>query len=240
MLQAFWLAVQFLTRLPTPSIENADDSQIGASVQFYPLVGLLIGVFLIAFAWLTQGFGSLVQAALILTCWVMVTGGLHLDGLADCADAWAGGLVSKERTLAIMKDPTAGPVAVVVLILTLLIKWSSLTSILAEQKYSILLAVPIVGRLTILVMMLSTPYVRENGLGEKMQQNLPVDGARVIVFIGSLVCAWILGFTAIAVAVFIVWLLRRLVMHRMGGASGDVYGAILELSETATLVAVAL
>jgi adenosylcobinamide-GDP ribazoletransferase len=240
MLQPFWLAVQFLTRLPTPSIENASDFQMGASVQFYPLVGFLIGVLLIATVWLTQDFGDSVQAALLLTCWVMITGGLHLDGLADCADAWAGGLSSKERTLAIMKDPAAGPIAVIALILVLLIKWSALTSLLAEQKFLMLLAIPVLGRLTILAMMLSTPYVRQNGLGTKMQENFPVTRVWMAVFIGSLVCIWILGFAAIVVAVFVVWLLRRLVLQRLGGATGDVYGAILELGETAALVAVAL
>jgi adenosylcobinamide-GDP ribazoletransferase len=240
MLQPFWLAVQFLTRLPTPSIENASDSQMGASVQFYPLVGFLIGVLLIATVWLTQDFGDSVQAALLLTCWVMITGGLHLDGLADCADAWAGGLSSKERTLAIMKDPAAGPIAVIALILVLLIKWSALTSLLAEQNFLMLLGIPVLGRLTILAMMLSTPYVRQNGLGTKMQENFPVTRVWMAVFIGSLVCIWILGFTAIVVAVFVVWLLRRLVLQRLGGATGDVYGAILELGETAALVAVAL
>ena len=240
MLQAFWLAVQFLTRLPTPSIEDANDSQIGFSVQFYPLVGFLIGILLIATVWLTQDFSESLQAALILTCWVIITGGLHLDGLADCADAWAGGLSSKERTLAIMKDPAAGPIAVLALVLVLLIKWSALTSLLAEQKVLMLLAIPVLGRLTILAMMLSTPYVRQNGLGAKMQENFPVTRVWMAVFIGSLVCIWILGFTAIVVAVFVVWLLRRLVLQRLGGATGDVYGAILELGETAALVAVVL
>jgi adenosylcobinamide-GDP ribazoletransferase len=103
-----------------------------------------------------------------------------------------------------------------------------------------LLGIPVLGRLTILAMMLSTPYVRQNGLGTKMQENFPVTRVWVAVFIGSLVCIWILGFAAIVVAVFVVWLLRRLVLQRLGGATGDVYGAILELGETAALVAVAL
>jgi adenosylcobinamide-GDP ribazoletransferase len=170
----------------------------------------------------------------------MITGGLHLDGLADCADAWAGGLSSKERTLAIMKDPAAGPIAVIALVLVLLIKWSALTSLLAEQNFLMLLGIPVLGRLTILAMMLSTPYVRQNGLGTKMQENFPVTRVWMAVFNASLVCIWIRGFAARGVAVFVVWLLRRIVLQRLGGATGDVYGAILELGETAALVAVAL
>ncbi|MGR9115798.1 MAG: adenosylcobinamide-GDP ribazoletransferase, partial [Gammaproteobacteria bacterium] len=131
---AFALALQFLTRIPVPLHFTATDRQLGLSVLFYPLVGLMIGSVL----WLLNlGFGEMsveLKAALILTCWVWLSGGLHLDGLADCADAWVGGLGSRERSLEIMKDPAAGPSAVVVLVLVLLLKWTALAAVLENRE----------------------------------------------------------------------------------------------------------
>jgi adenosylcobinamide-GDP ribazoletransferase len=91
------------------------------------------------------------QAVLVLMLWVAITGGLHLDGLADCADAWVGGFGNRQRSLAIMKDPAAGPIAVLVLLL--LLKWSLISSIIEKQALSVLLLTPLLGRLAILMLM---------------------------------------------------------------------------------------
>ena len=112
MLKPFFIALQFLTRLPIPiyfeSGSAGNGNQLGRSVLFYPLVGLVIGGLLATLQYLlsTFTFGStytVVHAAIILTVWVGLTGALHLDGLADSADAWLGGLGDRDRTLAIMK-----------------------------------------------------------------------------------------------------------------------------------------
>jgi adenosylcobinamide-GDP ribazoletransferase len=71
----------------------------------------------------------MLHAALLLTVWVLLSGGLHLDGLADSADAWLGGFGDRERTLTIMKDPRSGPIAVVVLVLVLLLKFCALAGV---------------------------------------------------------------------------------------------------------------
>ncbi len=236
MYQAFWLAVQFLTRLPTPSIGVATSRQVGISVLFYPVVGLLIGCLLAVFSLLIHGLNQYLQAALVLVAWVFLTGGLHLDGLADCADAWAGGLGSKEQSLAIMKDPAAGPIAVIILILIILVKWSALISIVNQQELEKLLAFPIMGRVSILLLMLSTPYVREKGLGETMSNNLPAQKAWGVVLVSLLISTWILGFFAIALACLLIWVLRRMALLRLGGVTGDVYGAVLEMVEAASMV----
>ncbi len=237
MHQAFWLAVQFLTRLPTPNFSVINSRQAaGASVLFYPAVGLLIGCLLIAFFLVFHGLNQYLQAALVLVVWVFLTGGLHLDGLADSVDAWAGGLDSKERSLAIMKDPAAGPIAVIALILIMLVKWSALISIISQQELAKLMVIPVIGRLSILLMMLSTPYVREKGLGEAINKNLPVLEVWGVVLLSLTICVWILGFLAVVSAGLVIWLLRRMVMQRLGGATGDVYGAVLEIVEAAALV----
>jgi len=110
--QALLIAVQFLTRLPVPFRIDHQPRHIGHSLLYYPLVGLLIGGILLAGAELLQrtSLDTGLSAALLLTLWVLLTGGLHLDGLADSADAWVGGLGDKQHTLEIMKDPSCGPI----------------------------------------------------------------------------------------------------------------------------------
>ena len=92
---------------------------LGRSLLAYPLVGLLIGTLLAGIAWLTGGAPSAVSAAILLLLWVLITGALHLDGLADCADAWIGWQGSHERSLQILKDPHVGSSAVTVLVTVL-------------------------------------------------------------------------------------------------------------------------
>ena len=87
MLASFALAVQFLTRIPLNINITVSDQRLGQSVLFYPLVGLLIGMILILIARLLPGMSFAIHAAIILSAWVLLTGGLHLDGLADCSDA---------------------------------------------------------------------------------------------------------------------------------------------------------
>ena len=103
------IALQFLTRLPVRLPGMPEPQQIGRSLLFYPLVGLLLGLALLALEWVLGDTSTLLEAALLLAAWVALSGGLHLDGLADTADAWVGGYGDRERTLAIMKDPRSGP-----------------------------------------------------------------------------------------------------------------------------------
>ena len=127
---AFWYAMAFLTRLPVPYLKRTDAQVAAASLIFYPVVGLLLGATLLLFTLACVVYSpqvsSLLLAALVLAIWVFFSGALHLDGLADSADAWVGGLGSKEKTLAIMKDPQSGPMGVTVLIITLLIKFAAI------------------------------------------------------------------------------------------------------------------
>jgi adenosylcobinamide-GDP ribazoletransferase len=234
------LALQFLTRIPLPFCFEPSERQSGQSVLFYPLVGLLIGLMLVlALGLLGTGQPEL-NAAMLLLLWVGITGGLHLDGLADCADAWAGGMGSPERSLAIMKDPAAGPIAVIWLILVLMVKWSALVEIVKQSDAEALLMIPMLGRLAIMALMLTAPYVRPGGLGEKMIVNLPVTPARLSL-VAWLICAlWFTGWMPVLVAL-LVWLaIRYLALRRLGGVTGDVYGAAVELTEAAVLAVVAM
>ena len=164
-LQPLLIALQFLTRIPIRLAGMPTAEQQGRSLLYYPLVGLLLGGLLWLLQYWLAGTAALLQAALLLSAWVALSGGLHLDGLADSADAWVGGMGDRERTLALMKDPCCGPMAVVVLLLVLLLKFAALVALLESGTLAALLLAPLLGRSAVLALILGTPYVRQGGIG---------------------------------------------------------------------------
>ena len=237
MLASFALAVQFLTRFPLNIKIELTNKRLGQSVLFYPLIGLLIGALLYSLAYFLPAHSIQLNAAIILSIWIFITGGLHLDGLADCSDAWVGGLNDKTRSLAIMKDPSSGPIAVIVLILVLLLKWTALQQLLTQEANWVpLLAAPFLGRLSILILMLSTPYIRENGLGSAMQQYLPKKIAHIFLGIALTCSFWLISAYIVIITLLLIALIRYLSLQRIQGITGDVYGASVEIIEASILV----
>ncbi|MBK5355114.1 adenosylcobinamide-GDP ribazoletransferase [Pseudomonas sp. TH41] len=239
----FWIALQFLSSLPIRLQGMPTPQAMGRSLLFYPLVGLLFGVILWALNWVLQGAPLLLHAALLLTVWVLLSGALHLDGLADSADAWLGGFGDRERTLTIMKDPRSGPIAVVTLVLVLLLKFAALLALIEQQHATVLIIVPLIGRSALLGLFLTTPYVRAGGLGQALADHLPRSAGKQVLAVSAVACVLIAGFSAawaLALsAVVFVWL-RHVMLRRLGGATGDTAGAMLELLEMAVVVGLAL
>lgn len=235
------IALQFLTRLPIRLPEMPPPQALGRSLLCYPLVGLLLGLCLLLGGWLLSFTAVPLGAALLLALWVLASGGLHLDGLADTADAWVGGYGDRRRTLELMKDPCCGPIAVTALLLVLLVKFAALCALLEDGRWSALLLAPLIARSGVLLLFLGTPYVREGGLGSTMAANLPErDGWRVLLG-AALVCllGGLGGLLALLVAALVFALCRRALLQRLGGTTGDTAGALLELLECAVLVALA-
>ncbi len=239
-MNSFLIAVQFLTILPVTFSLTLSDHQLGRSAFFYPVIGLLIGCVLALSAQLLSNSPILIQATLILILWVIITGGLHLDGLADCADAWVGGFQSKQRSLDIMKDPTSGPIAVTVLFLILLLKWTMITTVLETQSFAVLLLIPMLGRVAILFLMLSTHYIRADGLAEKIVANLPTVAIKAISIGAVLVSIYYLGVFPFISMLMMLMLIRFQAIKRLGGVTGDVYGAAVELVEASVLLSVVI
>jgi len=239
----FWIALQFLSSLPIrlPGMPAPED--LGRSLLFYPLVGLLFGALLWALNGLLLGTPSLLHAALLLTVWVLLSGALHLDGLADSADAWLGGFGDRERTLTIMKDPRSGPIAVVTLVLVLLLKFAALLALIEQGHGVVLLIVPLIGRAALLGLFLTTPYVRAGGLGQALADHLPRLAGKQVLGASALVCVLIAGLSGVLAlvlaALMFVWL-RQVMVRRLGGTTGDTAGAMLELLEMTLLVGLAL
>lgn len=239
----FWIALQFLSSFPISLPGMPKPQELGRSLLFYPLVGVLFGVVLMALNALLSGAPLMLHAALLLTAWVLLSGGLHLDGLADSADAWLGGFGDRERTLTIMKDPRSGPIAVVTLILVLLLKFTALLALIENHNAIALLLAPVIGRSAMLGLFLGTPYVRAGGLGQALADHLPRSAGRQVLLISAVGCVLVAGFSGlyalVAAAVGFFWL-RHLMLKRLGGTTGDTAGALLELLEVLVLLAIVL
>lgn len=239
----FWIALQFLSSLPIRLPGMPAPQELGRSLLFYPLVGLLLGAILWGMNWLLLGTPLVLHAALLLTVWVLLSGALHLDGLADSADAWLGGFGDRERTLTIMKDPRSGPIAVVTLVLVLLLKFAALLALIEQRHFAGLIIVPLIGRSALLGLFLSTPYVRAGGLGQALADHLPRLAGKQVLAVSVLACVLIAGVSGILAVVLasvvFVWL-RQVMLRRLGGTTGDTAGALLELLEVTVLVGLAL
>ncbi|MBA1378930.1 adenosylcobinamide-GDP ribazoletransferase [Pseudomonas brassicacearum] len=236
----FWIALQFLSSLPVRLPGMPEPEQLGRSLLFYPLVGLLFGGLLCLLDALLSGAPVLLHAALLLAAWVLLSGGLHLDGLADSADAWLGGFGDRERTLLIMKDPRSGPIAVITLVLVLLLKWTALVALIEQGHALALLIVPMLGRGALLGLFLTTPYVRAGGLGQALADHLPRRSGWQVLAAGALGCVLVMGWAglwALAVAALVFIGLRQTMLRRLQGCTGDTAGALLELLEMVVLVA---
>lgn len=234
-----WIALQFLSSLPVSLPGMPAPREVGRSLLWYPLVGLLFGLLLWLASHFLQGTPAPLHAALLLTLWVLLSGALHLDGLADSADAWLGGFGDRERTLLIMKDPRSGPIAVVTLVLVLLLKFCALW-VLVEQGIGVqLLLAPLIGRAAMLGLFLSTPYVRQGGLGQALAEHLPRRAAGWVLLGCALFCLVLGGWTVVAALAVFAWL-RQLMCRRLGGTTGDTAGAMLELLELTVVLGLAL
>ncbi|MHC6224471.1 adenosylcobinamide-GDP ribazoletransferase [Pseudomonas sp. X10] len=239
----FWIALQFLSSLPVRLPGMPAPEQMGRSLLFYPLVGLLFGLLLWAASGLLQGTAAPLHAALLLACWVLLSGALHLDGLADSADAWLGGFGDRERTLQIMKDPRSGPIAVVTLMVVLLLKFCALWVLVDVGQGALLVLAPVLGRAALLGLFLCTPYVRPGGLGQALSDHLPRRAGPWVLLASALLCLGLGGLRgglALLLAVLVFTWLRYLMCRRLGGTTGDTAGALVELLELAVLLGLAL
>ncbi len=242
-MNSFWLAVQFLTRLPTPATNFADAGALGRSALYYPLVGITIGLMLYLPACWFADINPWLRAALVVSLWAWLTGGLHLDGLADSSDAWVGGQGDRERSLAIMKDPCSGPAGVTSIVLLLLLKFAALGTIMSAPACIAWWLAPVAGRSILLAMLMLLPYVRANGLGNNISTHLPKILARrvlLVVCAVSLLAAGRAGLLVIAASGLLLLMLYRTLLRRLGGTTGDTLGGGVESGEALALIVLAL
>lgn len=237
-MKALFQAISFLTRIPVPTLHyTAEDWQ--RSVRYYPVVGAMIGLLLWLFhALMMTTFSAHVSAVLTLLFWVYVTGGLHLDGWMDLADG-LGSNRSREQMLAIMKDSRVGAMGVIAAISLFLLKGAALYDILSDPGTVRLIAVPMIARTLVPVLMRFFPYVVKDGIAIGMREAITMWslwlGCLFLVVIG-----WYLGgypvLVTIAIATLFAVVFAAGVNRKLGGLTGDVYGALIESIEAVCLL----
>ncbi len=234
--QSFLTALQFLTTLPVKLSEPIDAKNQGYSLVYYPLIGLIIAGILLMTIFSLQSQSSWVISSLTLTVWVVLTGALHLDGLADSADAWLGGLGNKDKTLTIMKDPASGPIAVITLIIILLVKFVMLAELIQQQQWISILAAPVLARSALPLLLITTPYVRQAGLASTLVNNLPLQPTKKMLLLVGVIALFTVKLLPLFLLLLLFLLLRHYMIERLGGMTGDTAGAMLELLETSALL----
>jgi adenosylcobinamide-GDP ribazoletransferase len=238
---SFSLAWQFLTILPwRKSDQEITPQLLGRSMAFYPAVGLLLGLVLwAAYFGLSLIFPRTLCAGLILLLLVILTGALHLDGLADTLDGLASGKAPEER-LRIMKDHRTGAFGVVGLIFILGLKFLALTSLPGNAAGRGLLLALILGRGSMVQLTYRARYARlEGGLGLPFKENLK-KREMVIVAITSLSFSLFFfrfwgALVWLIVGIFTL-LLQAFFEKKIGGITGDILGAANETNEVLTLI----
>ena len=238
-IRAFLFAVQFLTRIPIPAIAAPDADDQSRAALYYPAVGLLIGVLMISIASLLAHSEPLLVSAIVVVFWAAISGALHIDGLADSADAWLGGMGNIDKTHLILKDPLLGAAGATAVTCIFIIKYSALYALIKHNNYIIILLAPVIGRAMILLLFCSTDYVRKQGLATAVVQGLNGRAALVGLTVTLLIAAWFSLPGAIGV-LLVFFALRNMMIKRLGGCTGDTAGASVEITEACWLLAAAL
>lgn len=232
----FILAMQFLTRIPIPVECPWEKQTIKGALKSFGVVGLIIGGILTLFLVLTYAvFPAWFTALFLLTIWVFLTGGLHLDGLMDVADA-VGSNAPFEKKVAIMKDPQVGSFAVLTVIFHLAWKFAFIYSLLIHSNMELLLfsivLIPACSRLIPLGLLYAAPVMKQEGLAFQWKQKIEFQDVFigvVIVFFYTLLFPPML---LIFFSYFIYFLLIRLwMLKNFKGINGDILGTSIEGGE---------
>ena len=265
-MRAFFIGLQFLTRISIVEQKDWCEKDFADSVRYFPLIGLVLGIIYAAFAALLLSFlpqnGILlphhVVAAILLILPILLTGGLHCDGFMDTMDGLFSGR-SRERMLEIMKDSRVGANGVFAFVLLMIFDWSILLDLLQSAwLFPALFAMPIVSRLMMVVAISAFPYARPVGMGKAFKDGgtkSVLYGAFfytliLVFFPGVAACffgiipldaaglsSWVLSMTAVIFAALLFTIFfASYATRHLGGLAGDVYGAITTLTETLVLL----
>ncbi len=233
-MHSLWTALSFLTILPVSKPEIRSPQDLGKAAVWFPLAGAVIGALLMAVNWLLQGHTTDgVRSVLLLVVWVVLSGGLHLDGLADCLDGLLAS-VSPERRLEILRDSRTGAYAVMGVSLYLLLKASALEALLIP---GVLLLAPVAGR-SAMLLGVAFHSARAGGLGDMFRSGLNLRRVAAAALLPLLLSVLLgpRGVLALALALITAGLVFLFAKARIGGVTGDVFGAACEVAELVVLI----
>lgn len=238
----FFAALGFLSILPLPARWRGGEAELARCLPWFPAVGLLIGG---AATCLGAALGWLLPpqpaAALVVIAMFWISGGLHLDGLADTADGFFSAR-SRERMLEIMRDSRTGPMGVIAVVSVLIVKVAALASLPAHQRWTALLLAPLAGRTALVLLMAMLPYARSGGLATIFIKQRSRPAALLAIMVLSIIGALAAGLAGMMTAVATLAVVAAFAVQcrrKIGGLTGDTLGAACELAETAALLVAA-
>ena len=247
-MNSFLVGLQFLTRIFVAKQSVWTEQSFGESVKFFPAIGAILGAICAALTASVNFFGlPMFAGAVAFVSLIILTGGIHCDGLMDSADGLFSGR-EREKILAIMKDSRAGSFAVVSLVLVAALEISALTELAklsTAWAAAAIYSAPIIGRLMMVVTIGAFSYARQSGMGlafAKFTTRRTIIFAAVETFLllsplnfvdeKFFICAA----AAVAVALIVTWRFSTFATEKIGGVTGDIYGAVTTLTELATLI----
>ena len=235
MIDGVLLAVQFMTRLPINKELEFSRKNLKATIAFFPIIGLLIGLIAGMIFKLLIPYSNLVAAGICVSAMTALSGGLHLDGLSDTLDGFFSGR-DKDRTMEIMKDSRLGTFGALGLFMVILLKFAFISSIGIDGWIGIPIAMS-GGRLAAAWMIWRFPSARKDGLGSLFKESRPGREllAMSLFLIVLLVIIYPSGIAAYAAAIVTGQIVGLWSMKKINGLTGDVYGAGIEISETVSL-----
>ena len=234
------LAVGFLTILPVIDNRRASEDAVAASFEWFPIVGFMLGLALCGEdVILSYAFGQVMRSVLIVLSLIVITGALHLDGLADTADALGAGR-DRERALKILQDSRVGTFGAIAIFFDLILKILALSTLSGSARYFALILAPGLARYAMVLVSRRIDYLRSAGAGSTL---LADEGGRwprrKLVFILPIVFVLAAKFQAakaLVVAAAVVVAIRWFYKRWLSGVTGDLIGACGELVEIAVLV----
>lgn len=240
----FLAALRFLTIIPLPGKKGHDESAISGSPPFFPVIGLLTGLLAAGLSWLFWAWLAPLSAAVLsVIVLLVVSGGLHMDGLCDTADGFFSAR-PRARMLEIMRDSRVGAMGVMAIVLILALKIAALSVHSQDNIWPVVLLMPLAGRVSLLVLMAVLPYARpEGGLATLFYKRpgklAAISGVFLLLAVGWLVLGSA-GLIAGGLAMGVVLSFAAYCRYKIGGATGDTLGAGCELAETAIALVLAV
>jgi len=237
----FLAAVQFLTVIPLR--QDVTPKELGCSLLYFPIVGLGIGAVLFGLDRLFDLFlPTALGSVLLIVALVLLTGANHLDGFIDSCDGMVAGRSPQER-LAIMRDSRVGGFGVVWVFCLLLLKYISLLFLPGAYRMAALLLMPTLSRWTMVYAIFAYPAARTEGLGKAFKEQAKwwqLVIATLIAIAISVALMKLLGLALMAAIWLIIIIMAAYLRKKLGGLTGDTYGAINEVIEVSILILVPL
>ena len=236
---SFLAALQFLTIIPLPWRREVSPEELGRSAVYFPLIGLIIGLFLAGWRYLLGLFLlPAVADVLVIVSLVVISGALHLDGFIDTCDGIAGHKSVEDRRR-VMHDSRVGGFGVIAVCCLLLVKYVSLNNVPDTLLMVTLVLMPVLSRWAMTYAIFAYPYARPDGLGKAFKQGtrwLRFTIATIIAFAVAVILLQLTGLVVMLGIWIIVVAMAAYLKGKFSGLTGDTYGAVNEVAEVCVLI----